>query len=741
MPYDKAFDAAYIICCNVEINDVKYRAYTKNLCSKGFKAVGEIKSDVKREWIENIVPCQARTIDNKLVINIESFPEAFIFSSVGLHLRGKLLWERKLTEDELKSQIIIVDLIDVFTNNIQTSLDAKITVKLLAHSKEKEKKLFFLYNVSQEIYKYDRSNRICGTCVLPAGTTVYSDSTKRPDNTAAQYTIVPFFNINGHLAILTASIGNMEDRFMSAVLSDIIYSFGEEINIFCKIRKGNRSIKDFLLCYPSVKMAEDLISIPFDVTEDNDFYSIKATIDLNKIDFKIGNYVPALIVSDAYGDNEKIQLKADVETKSNMSLKKQDIVFSDYYNFCTIINRDYYVSFAYQKADELDSRYIRRLEKCAYKEYIKDKSYWDEQKIILMYDPNHAQDNTYHLFRYIMDNAPEDIRKRVFYVTKESNSDYSTLQVYKSNLVAYGSKQHMILTLAAARLISSQNIQYMYYSKFSLNIITSHVRELPFFFLQHGINGLKSVSRSFANFLYSARSAMCTSSRFEQDLMAYHVGWPREKAPILGMPRYDYLVDKSDPKNKVILFMATWRPSLTNMTSEEFRESEYFKAISSLFKNEKLNLILEKNNIRLKFYMHQLMHEQFDQMTSNSFNVEIIDYDTPLDESLMSCSMIITDFSSTCFDVLYQNKPVIFYQWDQAEYFSEVGIYMNLKDFPGPICLTEDDLLKTIEAYIENDCKIEEKYSKAVETHFAYRDRNNCKRVYEYLCENGWFEK
>lgn len=41
--------------------------------------------------------------------------------------------------------------------------------------------------------------------------------------------------------------------------------------------------------------------------------------------------------------------------------------------------------------------------------------------------------------------------------------------------------------------------------------------------------------------------------------------------------------------------------------------------------------------------------------------------DTPVNELLMQCKMLITDYSSVCWDVLYQNKPTLFYQFDLGQ--------------------------------------------------------------------------
>ena len=37
--------------------------------------------------------------------------------------------------------------------------------------------------------------------------------------------------------------------------------------------------------------------------------------------------------------------------------------------------------------------------------------------------------------------------------------------------------------------------------------------------------------------------------------------------------------------------------------------------------------------------------------------------------------------------------------------------------------------------YIENDCKLKEKYKKRIDNFFAYFDKNNCERIYDKMIE------
>ena len=69
----------------------------------------------------------------------------------------------------------------------------------------------------------------------------------------------------------------------------------------------------------------------------------------------------------------------------------------------------------------------------------------------------------------------------------------------------------------------------------------------------------------------------------------------------------------------------------------------------------------------------------------------------------MRCSMLITDYSSVCWDVYYMDKPVLFYQFDYDMYNQAHGSYINMEnDLFGNRSTTEDALLNDVEYFANN---------------------------------------
>ncbi|MBQ8317044.1 MAG: CDP-glycerol glycerophosphotransferase family protein [Lachnospiraceae bacterium] len=68
-----------------------------------------------------------------------------------------------------------------------------------------------------------------------------------------------------------------------------------------------------------------------------------------------------------------------------------------------------------------------------------------------------------------------------------------------------------------------------------------------------------------------------------------------------------------------------------------------------------------------------------------------------IEEALMVCDILVTDYSSIIFDYSLLNKPAIFYAYDLAEYKEQVGFYLDYEsEMPGAICNSTMEVIKEI---------------------------------------------
>ena len=98
--------------------------------------------------------------------------------------------------------------------------------------------------------------------------------------------------------------------------------------------------------------------------------------------------------------------------------------------------------------------------------------------------------------------------------------------------------------------------------------------------------------------------------------------------------------------------------------------------------------------------------------------------------------MLITDYSSIHFDVATLKKPIIYYQFDKKEFFTnhyKKGYFSYEDDGFGKVIEKYEELITEIIRILNKDCNIDKLYADRIENTFKYLDKNNCKRVLEEI--------
>ena len=340
--------------------------------------------------------------------------------------------------------------------------------------------------------------------------------------------------------------------------------------------------------------------------------------------------------------------------------------------------------------------------------------------------PSVADDNARHLFSYAV-KQNDNIKK--YYVVDKNSQYFDEMLEIDKNIVPFRSFKHKVLYLFADKIISS-HVNYAFLNPFYKEDIDYYgsIANFGKYFLQHGVTqgDLSHWLRKYCHNL----SLFVTSSDLERDSIVngyYH--YDDNIVPILGFPRYDNL--RSDNLKKEILFIPTWR----NYVNEgNFIYSDYYKRLNSFFNNNKLKTILDENGYKLVFKPHYDLLPFLDFLNIDDNYVRIADKESYQD-LFNKASLMITDYSSVFFDFAYLKKPIIYYQEiDDYHYDKSYWDYETMGF--GEIIDNEDTLVDKIIEYIKNNCQMEEKYKKRVDNFFKYNDKNNCKRVYNWILEH-----
>lgn len=433
-----------------------------------------------------------------------------------------------------------------------------------------------------------------------------------------------------------------------------------------------------------------------------------------------------------YGDLELnlelfLQGHVMISEESNYFLKEDYIVTYqenkfkiENYGFRKLIN---YEKSNIEKLEDADEEIIELR-----KSYLRKYLFYKHRRIWLFMDrPDKADDNAEVLFKYC--SKKKDGIKKYFIISKDS-PDFNRLNNLK-NVVEYGSRKHKLLYLFAEKIISShpdENILNPFYdngNKYIKGLITSEK-----YFLQHGV-----ILHDISYWLHrydKPLSLLVSSSKYEYNsLFEYPYNYSEDVVQITGLPRYDKL-DNRNVKKQIIV-MPTWRRSFIDVSDEEFKLSNYYEIFNSFFNNKELISYLKNKGYELIFRPHPNIMK-FIECFDFDDNVKI-DLKSKYRDLFNDSAMLITDYSSVAFDFAYLKKPILYYHFDDKGFHFDIKhSYFDYETMGfGEVVTNENKLIESIKKIIERNCKIEDVYEKRIDDFFVYTDKNNCKRVYDFI--------
>ena len=149
--------------------------------------------------------------------------------------------------------------------------------------------------------------------------------------------------------------------------------------------------------------------------------------------------------------------------------------------------------------------------------------------------------------------------------------------------------------------------------------------------------------------------------------IAKRYGWTDENLIKMNLPRWDkynnhshFIFEKnSNITNNSLFIMFTWR----DFKRKKSISSYYFKNIINLVENNKLYNLLVKTKTVLYFSIHHLLDKFINKYKikyENNNYIKFID-SNKISEVLSKTSLIVSDFSSIIFDLIYRKKPFIIY--------------------------------------------------------------------------------
>ena len=330
-------------------------------------------------------------------------------------------------------------------------------------------------------------------------------------------------------------------------------------------------------------------------------------------------------------------------------------------------------------------------------------------------------------------------RKEAYYFVLKNSQLYKQL-IKENNLKNvvvvenYIQNKENVTALFSYFISKSELIVYTYRNSFLSRIIKEANNKLKTIYLDHGCSYFKETL--FSNyFRKDEEKRVIVKIKPEYDDWLKH-GWNESqlyKAGLARWERFNHIINHYDS----ILIMFTWR----HMNKKEYFKSVYFKKIDELFTNKNFINYLRSKGIKLFYKRHhqELTSTKGYHKYNNSYIREVFDNDN-FSQIIDNSSLLITDYSTLCFDFMFQNKPVLFYLLDnndpklnKEDKYNEK--YLNQKMIFGNLYNSSKDLIKKIKYYVNNNFTLEENLKNKYESLF-YLKRNileNLEKVFDRI--------
>lgn len=342
-----------------------------------------------------------------------------------------------------------------------------------------------------------------------------------------------------------------------------------------------------------------------------------------------------------------------------------------------------------------------------------------------------AGDNGEYMYQYLLNK-----NKNIYYFIKKDSPDYKRLKSQnKKRCVVFNSLKAKLLSLHSQVILDTHAnvISYCGFDGISRNFACGLFNP-EIICIQHGLT-IQKIAQ-YQNRLFDNIKHYCCASQFEIDNMSHpFYDYDKSQMTITGLARYDGLKSRQE---KIILITPTWRRNVVNSSvayikkkhNNNFKNSDYFTIYNSLINNKELIECAKKEGYKIIYLLHPAMSGQFQDFTRNDY-VEIVAATSNMnyEDILTRSSLMVTDYSGVQFDFAYQRKALIYYHPDKLPpHYDDGGLEYETMGF-GPICKTEQQVVKELCENMKNGCIIKDKYRQRANQFFKFSDFNNCERI------------
>ncbi|MGV3142673.1 CDP-glycerol glycerophosphotransferase family protein [Staphylococcus simulans] len=575
--------------------------------------------------------------------------------------------------------------------------------------------------------------------------------------------VLTTFNYKG---LLSSSLIEVKDR-QDIIFGDTFYKtkFEKKPKIYIQAHYAEQP-----LLSESSKLHIDLEKLePYEVIhainvliETNYIYELKSNGKINMSDNEILKNIHSLISSDEFvkdiGKDIQYQvlvkieqllnivdLEENIENKLFFELVKKgyfdealkEVAIFKSYSYWNNIEKDIENKYSVEFVDIRNSVAWKKTQKFRdFRIGLKKKKYQIERHILEMIAKVNfrkekeiwlisertitASDKSYFLYKYLKEKQKE---VDVYYlIDKKAHKAIDKLEpLGRKSIIYLSTLKHKLMMIKADKLITSFTIEETmmpYNTKNYLEIYSDILERKDVVSIQHGMI-INNVSPYLSKNSYWV-DYITVNNKYEKDIIMNTLGFKDDEVFITGMARQDNLLKNSSMGNTVI-FMPTWQRELQHLSPSQFVHSEYYLKIKELVNDKRMFNYLKNNRLVLKVLLHPQFNKYINLLNSNNPLIEFLSLESiDLPTLIAEAKFLITDFSSVSVDFLFQQKNILFYQYNKYALHHVPTEDIRYIDI-GKVVTNLNDLFEALDSFSANDFKLLPVYQSSYEKLFEIK--------------------
>lgn len=315
------------------------------------------------------------------------------------------------------------------------------------------------------------------------------------------------------------------------------------------------------------------------------------------------------------------------------------------------------------------------------------------KKVNIFYEKfaSKAEEGVIDLFKF----AQQSKKTKNYFVIDENSEYYDSIKEIK-NVVKKFSFKYYWLIYSCNCFIGTEVPSHLNILRSNNRYLRKAMYDKKFIFLQHGIIYMKNlgINSSFKKGKEGESNYIIVSSEKEKAVVQEMLEMEPEQILNTGLAMYSNLQYKHINKDSenIVTVMLTWKPYEESLL--DFEKSSYYKNLLIIY--DILKGIIKLENIKI------VAHPKVQNMLINTSIKDLI-WNRPISEVLEITKLLITDYSSICYNAFYQGAAVIFYQPDLEVYEKANGPLIPADDeYIGKRAFNKKELTSILNQTIKN---------------------------------------